>query len=380
VRKLAVALSTILVVALLGPADAPAADSAGVCNQSATGMWVAFGYPGGDELGWVTTGWWWAEPNECTGRVPLLADVAEIWVYANSAERDVEWRGTKSLCVSLDAFENTHAESGECDVSLPFRKYGEGPTGDLDVILGDGEATRVAYDFTLCNATDDAVTAVVGNVPEEGGGISTDGWYAIASRECETFVRRGRWDHAYFFAQAPARRLVWRGETALCTRYHEGFTLAGADSGACDDGDAERLPFVKVPLVDGRGSYELNADKARVFKSGLSLCNGYASDVYAAVAHLDTLWTSGNVARGYWRLHPGECRFVDAVASGPVYVYGETAARDKLWSGNDLAGCVGDEFFTFATVDRRPCKGAGERRAGFLKWSVSEGANVYEFE
>ncbi|MGH7804657.1 MAG: DUF1036 domain-containing protein, partial [Candidatus Binatia bacterium] len=232
--------------------------------------------------------------------------------------------------------------------------------------------------FTLCNETDDDASVSLGNAM--GDGISTDGWYGIGARECQTFIRRGKSDYAYLFAQTTGRRFVWRGDVALCTKGPEPFVLANADSNACRDGESQRLPFVKQPLVKGRGEYALDTAKARAFERGLNVCNGYKEEVYAAVASLDGLGTSGMVARGFWRLHPGECKLLDAVAASRVYLYGETDALDKVWDGKDLAACVRNRAFTFPGVDRHPCAGEAERRAGFFKWDVSEGANVYKFE
>src|SRR4051794_7074195 len=101
---------------MLGAGEARAATgSVNVCNESATGAWVALGYRVDDNLKFVTTGWWWAEPRACTGRVSLRANVDDVYLFANSEGDDVEWQGTKPLCVSLDAFETIDAENAECD-------------------------------------------------------------------------------------------------------------------------------------------------------------------------------------------------------------------------------------------------------------------------
>jgi len=366
---------------LLMSTAARAATKAKACNQSTTGMWVGFGYYVDDTAKWVTTGWWWADPNDCTESVRLRADVREIYVFANSESDDVEWQGAKSLCVSMDgAFEYDNAENRPCAIKRLFKKYGPDTGGNFTAALRDDEATRVAYSFTLCNKTDDYVSIALGNAPETGKGVSSDGWYVIDAGRCETYVRRGGYDNAYFYAQTPARQLVWHGQVPLCTRYHDSFELAAADSTECKDGDSERLPFTKVPLAKGVGFYDLTAEGAHAFKSGLNLCNGYSEDIYPAIAHLDGIWMNGILARGFWRLHPGECKLVDSVATGSVYLYAETADVGKVWAGKDLSGCVRNEGFTFPGVEHLACDGKGERRAGFFAWNVSEGANVYKFE
>lgn len=370
-----------LLAFLLVGTKVQAAVTAKVCNQSTTGMWVGFGYYADDTAKWVTTGWWWADPNECTDSVNLLADSDEIYVYANSQGDDIEWQGTKSLCVSMDGgFEYDDAEARACTTKRLFKKYGKDASGNLDVTLRDEESVRVAYDLTLCNRTNDLVSVAIGSTPATGKGVSSDGWYVIDAGRCETYIRRGGYDNAYFYAQTPARQLVWHGQLPLCTRYHDSFELASADSIECKDGDSERLPFIKTPLAKGVSSYDLTAEGAHIFKSGLNVCNGYSEDIYPAIAHLDGIWMNGILARGFWRLHPGECKLIDSVATGSVYLYAETADVGKVWTGKDLSGCVRNEGFTFPGVERLACNGSGERRVGFLIWNVSEGANVYKFE
>lgn len=375
------AVSMIAVALLLACSNSQAAVTAKACNQSGSGVWVGFGYHVDRTGKWVTTGWWWIDPNECTEPVSLRADVREIYVYANTQGDDVEWLGTKPLCVEMTGpFEYDDAENRHCATKRLFKKYGPDASGNLTVNLQADEPVRVAYHFTLCNKTDDHLNVALGNSPETGQGVSADGWYGIEPGQCVTYIRRGKSDYAYFYAQAPARRLVWYGNVALCTRYHEKFELTGADAAGCQDGDSERLPFVKATLAKGVGSYDLTAEGAHAFKSALSLCNGYKEAIYPAVAHLDDVWVNGLVARGFWVLHPGECKLVDAVSTKQVYLYAETDSGDKAWGGSDLQGCVRYEGFTFPRVDRHACNGKGERRVGFFLWNVSEGANVYKFE
>jgi uncharacterized membrane protein len=313
--------------------------------------------------------------------VRLQADVREIYVYANTLGDDVEWRGTKSLCVSMNgSFDYADAENRPCAAKRLFKRYSQDASGELSAALRGAEAMRVAYRLTLCNETDDFVAVALGSEPQGGSGLSADGWYDVESGQCRTYIRRGKADYAYFFAQSSGRRLVWYGKVGLCTRYHEGFRFAGADSSACRDGDSERLPFTKIPLAKGVGSYDLTAEDAHSFKSSVKLCNGFRKPIYPAIAHLDEIWMSGVVARGFWLLRPGECKLVDSVSTSQVYLYAETMAGDRVWGGKELKGCVRDEGFTFPSVDRYACGDEDERHAGFLLWNVSEGANVYKFQ
>ncbi len=370
-----------ILILQIGVAELQAAVTVKACNESSIGAWIGFGYYVGDKVKWVTTGWWWADPQKCIEPVELSVDVDDVYVYANSQGDDVEWQGTKSLCVSMEPyFEYDEAETRACSETRAFKKYAVDASHNVNVTLRDEDSVRVAYNFTLCNDSDEYVNAALGTASATDQSVSSDGWYGIESGQCETFVRRGRSDNAYFYAQTPSRLLIWHGDMPLCTRSHEKFTLAGADAGKCSDGDSERLPFAKKPLAKGLGSHSLTIVNARTLRYALTLCNSYASDVYAAIAHLDAIWMNGTVARGFWRLRPGECKLVDAAGASPVYVYAETESGEKVWEGKDLNGCVRDPAFTLAGVDRYACDGNGDRRAGFIVWSVTEGANVYKFQ
>jgi uncharacterized membrane protein len=365
----------------IGVAELQAAVTVKACNESSTGAWIALGYDAGDKAKWVTTGWWWTDPQKCIEPVELSADVDDVYVYANNQGDDVEWLGTKSLCMSMEPdFEYDEADTRACSETRAFKKYAVDASRSVNVTLRDEDSVRVAYNFTLCNDSEEYVNAALGTASATDASVSSDGWYGIESGQCETFVRRGRSDSAYFYAQTPSRRLIWHGDTPLCTRYHQDFTLAGADGGQCADGDSERLPFVKKPLAKGLGTHTLTVGNARTLRYALTLCNSYASDVYAAIAHLDAIWMNGTVARGFWRLRPGECRLVDAVGASPVYVYAETESGEKVWQGRDLNACVRDAAFTLPRVERYPCDGNGDRRTGFVAWPVTEGANVYKFQ
>ena len=369
-----VALASIL------PSAAGAATSAEVCNLSATGAWVALAYRVDEEVKWTAAGWWRAEAGKCTGPVELRADAKELYVFAQDDADTVEWQGTKPFCVEMDeAFEIDDAESHKCAATRPFRQHAE-TDGKLEIVLEDAQATRDAIDFTLCNMTDDWASVALGHAPAGDEGISVEGWQTIEGRECQTFVRRGKLDAVYFYAETAGRQLVWSGKTPLCATHHQGFRTDKADTVSCRGGESQPLPFLKKPLQEGRGTHELTVSSARAFKRGLNLCNSHGDDVYAAVAHLDEIWMNGIVARGFWLLHPGQCKLVDSVSAGPVYLYAETAAREKVWDGKDLKGCVRDRMFTYTGVDRHACDADGERRAGFLKWNVEDGANVYDFE
>src|SRR5688572_9936066 len=93
---------TLVALASILPSAAGAATSADVCNLSAIGAWVAVAYRVEDEARWTASGWWRAEPGECTGPLDLRADAKELYVFAQDDADTVEWQGTKPFCVEMD--------------------------------------------------------------------------------------------------------------------------------------------------------------------------------------------------------------------------------------------------------------------------------------
>ncbi len=358
-----------------------ASTSATVCNRSSAGMWIGVGYFVDEKVKFMTSGWQWADRDRCTAPVELRNDRGDVYVYANTADDDIEWSGNKQLCVSMDGdFDFEQADSQPCAFKRSFRPFPRGADGNVMVELLDEQSVRVAYSLTVCNKTQEETSVALGHEPDSAEGISSDGWYSINPGACTTFVRRGKIENAYLYAQSRTRDRVWHGDRSICARDHSGFVFDDADSMQCNAEDSERLPFLKTALANGRRSYDLTEGNAQVFRDRLILCNRYRDDIYPSIARLDPILPNGIVARGYWHLRPGECKAVDAVSTGPVFVHAETLDGQKDWSGEDLVACLRPKAFVLPAGDRYACRAAGERLAGFVKWSVHDGENVWKFE
>ncbi len=101
-------------------------------------------------------------------------------------------------------------------------------------------------DFRLCNNTSNRVGIAVGY--KENEGWTTEGWWNIAARSCETVLRGGLVARFYYiYAVDYDRGGEWSGQAFMCTREKE-FTIRGTDD--CLARGYDRTGFFEVDTGD----------------------------------------------------------------------------------------------------------------------------------
>ena len=86
---------------------------------------------------------------------------------------------------------------------------------------------RALADFRLCNNTSGRVGVAVGY--KENEGWSTEGWWNLAARSCETVLRGSLVARFYYiYAIDYDRGGEWSGQAFMCTRDKE-FTIRGTE-------------------------------------------------------------------------------------------------------------------------------------------------------
>src|SRR5690348_13120074 len=127
----------------------------------------------------------------------------------------------------------------------PFR------SGSLPVLvagllcLGNNPA---AADFRLCNNTSSRVGVALGYKDAEGW--TTEGWWNLAARSCETLLRGGLVARFYYvYAVDYDRGGEWSGRAFMCTRDKE-FTIRGIED--CLARGYERAGFFEVDTGEQR--------------------------------------------------------------------------------------------------------------------------------
>ncbi len=97
-------LSAALIAATLGMglSVAPAKADLKLCNNTEGRVGVAIGYK--DRQGWVTEGWWTADPKKCLKMLdgPLIARY--YYVFAVDYLKGGSWGGKSKLCISDKKF------------------------------------------------------------------------------------------------------------------------------------------------------------------------------------------------------------------------------------------------------------------------------------
>lgn len=105
-----------------------------------------------------------------------------------------------------------------------------------------GTATPAAADFRLCNNTASRVGISIGYKDNEGW--TTEGWWNLPARNCETLLRGNLVARYYYiYAVDYDRGGEWSGQAFMCTRDKE-FTIRG--TGDCLARGYDRTGFFEV--------------------------------------------------------------------------------------------------------------------------------------
>src|SRR5215204_7740530 len=105
-----------------------------------------------------------------------------------------------------------------------------------------------AADFRLCNNTSSRVGIALGY--KDADGWTTEGWWNVSSRSCETLLRGTLVARFYYiYALDYERGGEWSGQAFMCTRDKE-FTIRGIDD--CLARGYERTGFFEVDTGEQR--------------------------------------------------------------------------------------------------------------------------------
>ena len=137
--------------------------------------------------------------------------------------------------------------AGVCHPLLPrrarARAFACAPLLAIAVMLISDQALA---DFRLCNNTSGRVGVAVGY--KENEGWSTEGWWNLAARSCETVLRGSLVARFYYiYAIDYDRGGEWSGQAFMCTRDKE-FTIRGTDD--CLARGYDRTGFFEVDTGD----------------------------------------------------------------------------------------------------------------------------------
>jgi uncharacterized membrane protein len=114
--------------------------------------------------------------------------------------------------------------------------------------LGCAFATPAAADFRLCNNTGSRIGIAIGY--KEAEGWTTEGWWNLPARKCETLVK-GQLVARYYYVYAVDydRGGEWSGKAFMCTRDKE-FTIKGIED--CLARGYDRTGFFEVDTSEQR--------------------------------------------------------------------------------------------------------------------------------
>lgn len=116
------------------------------------------------------------------------------------------------------------------------------------MVLGTALCTPAAADFRLCNNTSSRVGIAVGY--KDSGGWTTEGWWNLPPRSCETMLRGTLVARFYYvYAIDYDRGGEWSGQAYLCTRQKE-FSIQGSEN--CLARGFDRTGFFEVDTGEQR--------------------------------------------------------------------------------------------------------------------------------
>src|SRR5437763_16285158 len=109
-------------------------------------------------------------------------------------------------------------------------------------------ATPAAADFRLCNNTASRVGIAIGY--KDGDGWTTEGWWNLAARSCDTLLKGALVARFYYiYAIDYDRGGEWSGKAFMCTRDKE-FTIRGIED--CLARGFDRAGFFEVDTGEQR--------------------------------------------------------------------------------------------------------------------------------
>jgi len=116
------------------------------------------------------------------------------------------------------------------------------------VLLLAASAHPAKADFRLCNNTGSRVGVAIGYKDNEGW--TTEGWWNVSSRSCETLLRGALVARYYYiYAVDYDRGGEWSGKAYMCSREKE-FTIRGTEN--CLARGYDRTGFFEVDTSEQR--------------------------------------------------------------------------------------------------------------------------------
>jgi uncharacterized membrane protein len=129
----------------------------------------------------------------------------------------------------------------------PSRRWRAATAALVLGVLAFGTAPAAA-DFRLCNNTSSRVGIALGY--KDADGWTTEGWWNVASRSCETLLRGALVARYYYiYALDYDRGGEWSGQAYMCSRDKE-FTIKGTEN--CLARGFDRTGFFEVDTGEQR--------------------------------------------------------------------------------------------------------------------------------
>ncbi len=237
-------------------------------NDYTVGYSVVSGEPNG--YGWVTDGWYELEAGQCSDTWSF--DSSPVFVRGEGWTS--EWGGDYLFCVEGEGSEflYTGAAGDGCATATQY-KIGfakvEGTWGAVtETRFHGGNYGNSAQTLDVCNRTDQATSVAVGFQRGPFATRTYDGWHSIEAGQCQSLDFPNVAEDLEVVALRDDGRMIWQaGETAHqhCISTSDNFWFQNPDeSRACNLAGELRASFITIPIIEGRGAFDITADAGQV--------------------------------------------------------------------------------------------------------------------
>ena len=367
-----------------GPLYAAPETKIKLCNGSDQKIYLAVAYEPQAGAPLMSRGWWDLGPNSCNDlSLPLGSD--RFLLNATSDSHVLQWAGDQKLCInSIDKFDFENASTMACSGSgLELAGFKELSIAALTQEAG-GQTPR--YEFKpadavatgsilkICNDSTNDLYLAIGQRNSTEQAFAVGGWFKILANNCREMLRSESADEMYLYADSSDGTLIWKGDLALCTDDHEGFSFDNAKSMGCDGEHQRRELFKRVPM-SGTGAFEyhLKPQAAKAVRTVADLCSRARDTIYVATAFENADFPGEVISIGWFTIEPGQCSKDVVVDASTLYLRVEGKGGTVLMEGPFKACVNTTDGFDFGNSTKMVCSGENQKVVGFDALPVAAG-------
>lgn len=355
-----------------------------LCNSSDQKIYLAVAYEPQAGAALTSRGWWDLGPNSCNDlSLPMGSD--RILLNATSDSHVLHWTGDQNLCInSTDKFDFENAATMACSGSgLELGGFKELSIAALTQEAGGqtpryefkpADAVAIGSILKICNDSTNDLYLAIGQINSTEQAFAVGGWFKILANKCREMLRSESADEIYLYADSADGKLIWKGDLALCTDDHEGFSFDDAKSMGCSGEHQRRELFTRVSMSGTGGfEYRLKPQAAKAVRTVAELCSRARDTIYVATAFENADFPGEIISVGWLTIEPGQCSKEIIVDASTLHLRVEGKDNSVLMEGPFKACVNTTDGFDFGNSTKMTCYGENQKVVGFDSLPVAAG-------